>query len=69
MTPTLRSARNAPKADAVAVKAVDAARAALLAEVDPADVGDHLGHVVEGERLVTHLFACTRRGYVGWPGS
>jgi hypothetical protein len=48
------------------VAAVDAARAALLDEVDAADVGAHLGHVVEGERLVTHLFACERGGYVGW---
>ena len=31
-----------------------------------ADVGDHLGHQVEGERVVTHLFACTRKGYAGW---
>lgn len=54
------------KPDAAAVAAVDAARAALLAEADAADVGEHLGHVVEGERLVTHLFACTRAGYVGW---
>src|SRR5215217_5417094 len=52
--------------DAVAVAAVDAARAALLEDVDPADVGDHLGTEVEGERVVTHLFACTRRGYAGW---
>ena len=29
-------------------------------------MGDHLGHVVEGERLVTHLFECRRPGYVGW---
>ena len=61
VTPTLRS-----KADSVAVQAVDAARAALLEEAGPDDVGDPLGHVVEGERLVTHLFACTRRGYTGW---
>ena len=61
MTPTLRA-----KPDSVAVKAVDAARAALLAEVPAGDVGDHLGHAVEGDRLVTHLFACTRPGYVGW---
>jgi hypothetical protein len=54
------------KPDAAAVSAVDVARAALLEDVDAADVGDHLGHVVEGERLVTHLFACTRRGYRGW---
>ena len=54
------------KPDPTAVAAVDAARAALLAEVDAADVGEHLGHVVEGDRVVTHLFACTRPGYVGW---
>jgi len=57
------------KPDAVAVQAVDVARAALLEEVDAADVGEHLGHVVEGERLVTHLFACTQRGYAGWQWS
>ncbi len=34
------------------------ARAALLLEDGATDVGDHLGHVVEGERVVTHLFAC-----------
>jgi len=54
------------KPDATAVAAVDAARAALLEEVDAADVGEHLGHLVEGERLVTHLFACERAGYRGW---
>jgi hypothetical protein len=54
------------KPDAAAVAAVDAARAALLDEVEASDVGEHLGHVVEGERLVTHLFACERAGYAGW---
>jgi hypothetical protein len=54
------------KPDSAAVAAVDAARAALLDEVDAADVGEHLGHLVEGERVVTHLFACTRPGYAGW---
>ncbi|WP_344147932.1 DUF3027 domain-containing protein [Nocardioides koreensis] len=54
------------KPDAAAVAAVDAARAALLEEVDATDVGEHLGHLVEGERLVTHLFACERAGYLGW---
>ena len=57
-------------ADPVALAAVDEARAALLADVGAADVGDHLGHVVEsadpGAAVVTHLFACTRAGYVGW---
>jgi Protein of unknown function (DUF3027) len=52
--------------DAVAAAAVDEARAALVDEVGGADVGDHLGHLVEDERVVTHLFACTRKGYAGW---
>jgi hypothetical protein len=52
--------------DAVTAEAVDDARAALLDEVDAADVGDYLGHQVDGLRVVTHLFACTRKGYRGW---
>ena len=52
--------------DAVAAGAVDQARAALVEEVGVAEVGDHLGHLVEDERVVTHLFACTRKGYAGW---
>ena len=54
------------KSDAVAVAAVEPAREALVGDVGAADVGEHLGHVVEGERLVSHLFACTRAGYAGW---
>jgi hypothetical protein len=61
VTTTLRA-----KPDSAALAAVDVARDALLNEAEPTDVGDHLGHVVEGERVVTHLFACTRPGYVGW---
>lgn len=52
--------------DAATADAVDAARAALLDEVDAADVGEHLGHQVDGLRVVTHLFECRRKGYVGW---
>jgi len=37
--------------------------------VGPGDVGDHLGHVAEGERVVSHVFACTRPGYRGWEWS
>lgn len=54
------------KADAAAVAAADLARAALVEDVGASDVGDHLGHLVEGERVVTHLFGCTRKGYAGW---
>ncbi|KQT02231.1 DUF3027 domain-containing protein [Cellulomonas sp. Leaf395] len=53
--------------DAVLGSAVDLARevAVGLAE-DPSDVGEYLGLVVEGERLVSHRFASTARGYRGW---
>ena len=55
-----------PKLDATAAAAVDAARAALLEEAPASDVGDHLGVTAEGDRVVTHLFACSRAGYRGW---
>ena len=66
MNTLLSSAAPRGRADAALAAAVDDARAALLEEVPAADVGDHLGTVAEGERVVTHLFACTRRGYTGW---
>ncbi|AEE44796.1 DUF3027 domain-containing protein [Cellulomonas fimi] len=53
--------------DAVLGNAVDLAReVAIGIAADPADVGEYLGHVVEGERLVSHRFACAARGYRGW---
>ncbi|WP_034649421.1 DUF3027 domain-containing protein [Cellulomonas sp. HZM] len=53
--------------DAVLRSAVDLAReVALDLAENPADVGEHLGVVVEGERLVSHRFACLARGYRGW---
>lgn len=61
----MTSAR-APKPDAVGVLAVDAAREGLLELVSITDVGAHLGHVAEDERVVTHLFECRRAGYRGW---
>ncbi|ANH36939.1 hypothetical protein I601_0487 [Nocardioides dokdonensis FR1436] len=54
------------KPDAVAVAAVETAREVLVSDVGAADIGGHLGHVVEAERVVTHLFACERAGYLGW---
>jgi hypothetical protein len=48
------------------VGAVDDARTFLTGQVGDADVGEHLGHVAEGERVVSHHFACTRAGYRGW---
>ncbi|WP_230486998.1 DUF3027 domain-containing protein [Nocardioides anomalus] len=61
-TPAPRGA----KLDAALAAAVDLARDVLALDVEPGDVGDHLGAYAEGERVVTHLFACTRPGYVGW---
>ena len=55
-----------PKADAVLTTAADAARAALLLEVDADDVGEHLAAEQEGDRVVTHLFDCRKPGYLGW---
>ena len=63
---TLQRPNPRAKADPAAVEAVDVARAALLDDVAAADVGEHLGHEVAGERLVTHYFACLRPGYVDW---
>jgi DUF3027 family protein len=54
------------KPDAVGTRAVDQAREALLEVVDAADVGEHLGHRAEDERVVTHYFDCRRAGYRGW---
>lgn len=61
MTTTLSA-----KLDAVAAAAVDDARAALVEEVPAADVGAYLRAEAEGDRVVTHLFECTRAGYRGW---
>ncbi len=52
--------------DAATADAVDVARSALLEDVAAEDVGEHLGHELDGLRVVTHRFACTRAGYVGW---
>ncbi len=53
--------------DAVLGSAVDLARAAAVEiAADPSDVGEHLGFVVEGDRLISHRFACEARGYRGW---
>jgi hypothetical protein len=62
----MAAAARAKKPDAVLVEAVDVARAALLAEAPAEQVGEHLGHDVEGERVLTHHFAAEVLGYRGW---
>lgn len=46
--------------------AVDVAHAAAAETGGPDAVGEHLRHDAEGERVVTHHFACTLPGYIGW---
>ena len=53
--------------DTVLDHALDTAReAAVETANDDAAVGAHVGSAKAGERLVTHLFACTLPGYRGW---
>jgi len=52
--------------DSVATEAVDAARAALVAEVGADVVGDHLSARQESEGAATQTFACKQAGYPGW---
>jgi hypothetical protein len=46
--------------------AIDVARAAADEAADAGTVGEHLRVVDDGERLVSHHFACLQRGYTGW---
>ena len=55
-----------PKADPTIARAVDEAREAAEFEAKDFGVGDYLGAVVDGERMLTHLFECTHPGYRGW---
>ena len=51
--------------DAATAAAVELARAAAV-DMAGADVGEHLGVQPEGELAVTHAFAASLPGYVGW---
>lgn len=52
--------------DAACAEAVDLAFAAAEDVAGIGNVGDHLGVIAEGERIVTHCFAARERGYIGW---
>lgn len=60
------AAARSKRPDTVGVAAVEAALEALTELVGAGEVGEHLGHASEDERVTTHYFACTRRGYRGW---
>jgi Protein of unknown function (DUF3027) len=52
--------------DAVLAGAVELARDAAVELAGAANVGEHLGVHADGERLVTHDFACLDQAYRGW---
>jgi hypothetical protein len=55
-----------PASDTVLTGAVDLARAAAEELAEPGHVGEHQGSEADGERLVTHYFACLNPAYRGW---
>lgn len=67
--PSSESSTRSRSVDAALAAAADAARAALVEQVDAAEVGEHLACHAEGERVATHVFACNRPGYRGWTWS
>ncbi|MFF4606853.1 DUF3027 domain-containing protein [Streptomyces sp. NPDC001339] len=52
--------------DRLCAEAVELARAAAVDVALPGVVGEHLGAVADGDRVVTHLFAADEPGYRGW---
>lgn len=52
--------------DRLCAEAVDLARAAAEEAAAPGIVGEHVGMVSEGDRVVTHFFECKELGYRGW---
>ncbi|MET9380269.1 DUF3027 domain-containing protein [Streptomyces sp. NPDC002928] len=52
--------------DRLCAEAIDLARAAAEEAAAPGVVGEHVGLVSEGDRVVTHFFGCKELGYRGW---
>ncbi|WP_344320700.1 DUF3027 domain-containing protein [Streptomyces macrosporus] len=52
--------------DRLCAGAVELAREAAEEAAFPSKVGDHLGAVADGDRVVTHFFDCLEPGYRGW---
>ncbi|MFE8014338.1 DUF3027 domain-containing protein [Streptomyces antibioticus] len=52
--------------DRLCAEAVDLARTAAEEAAAPGVVGEHVGVVAEGDRVVTHYFECKELGYRGW---
>ncbi|MFD8591256.1 DUF3027 domain-containing protein [Streptomyces sp. NPDC059637] len=52
--------------DRLCAEAVDLARSVAEEAAGPEAVGEHLGAVAEGDRVVTHSFASNEPAYRGW---
>ncbi|WP_433890044.1 DUF3027 domain-containing protein [Streptomyces sp. CA-111067] len=52
--------------DRLCAEAVEVALAMTEEAAGPQSVGEHLGVVAEGDRVVTHFFACKEPAYRGW---
>ncbi|MDX3094462.1 DUF3027 domain-containing protein [Streptomyces sp. ME01-24h] len=52
--------------DRLCAEAVELALEAAVEAFGEKAVGEHLGTVAEGDRVVTHLFACREAAYHGW---
>ncbi|USQ79539.1 DUF3027 domain-containing protein [Ornithinimicrobium faecis] len=55
-----------PKRDAVLAAAQEAAREAAVAIAETGTVGEHVGFVMDEDRVGTHYFDCTAVAYPGW---
>lgn len=55
-----------PKRDAVLAASQDAAREAAVVIAEPGTVGEHVGFVMDEDRVGTHYFDCTAAAYPGW---
>ena len=54
------------KNDTILFAATEQARQAAQEVAEPGTVGEHLGAVMDDERVATHYFACTAVAYPGW---
>ncbi|MVO86159.1 DUF3027 domain-containing protein [Streptomyces sp. p1417] len=61
-----RTQRTPRTPDRLCAEAVGLARTAAEEAAAPGVVGEHVEVVVEGDRVVTHLFECKELGYRGW---
>lgn len=65
-TAVKRPRRRSPRPDALIAESVELARTALAEEFPGEAIGEHAGVSVDDERVMTHRFEGSKRGYRGW---